>query len=148
MQRAREDLQARIKSIRSLVNSSAKSVNEISSPAAVERRLAGHSPTQRSLSPQSPSERHTSIPPQSVEWPPTPGNMSHVDDRSVRPTVNCINRARTCQSHFSDILSFLRQTHQPSIRVHENKTIYSCRRVHDQTGYAGEWPTPDSNSNS
>jgi hypothetical protein len=80
--KAREELQERIKSIRNLVSSTTKSANERSSPAAVEQRLAKHtpSPSRRSLSPQqSPQERHTSIPPE----PPQPANMSHVDDRPI-----------------------------------------------------------------
>lgn len=76
VQKARRDLQERIKSIRSLVSSTTKSFNDDASPAAVERRLAAATPQ------RTPEERHTSIPARSIS-PKTPGrsSLSHVDDR-------------------------------------------------------------------
>jgi len=81
VEQAREDLQERIKSIRSLVSSTKKSVNLIASPTAVEQK-PGESPSvRRSLNPQKTlDERHTSISPESLS-PKTPGHLSHVDDR-------------------------------------------------------------------
>ena len=100
MQKAREDLQNRIKSIRNLVSGASVIEDGAQSETLATPGRASGSPVHNSLSPEVAEDlSHTST---YSATPATPANWSHVDDRPI-----------SLPSEYSKVKGFVQARHTP-----------------------------------